>query len=485
MKITDRIEEATIIARKNHITASNIFAIAMADLAMENCTVYQTYILPDEEDLEGKINLLQIQETEKSNIRENGVHYTEVSTIWKMFGHEILDKMSCVNVQKKFEQIDLEFCQILDWNSNISAKKIFEEPESEFLTMAKRDTLTEFFRYFNCNFDEDAYPEDLFKSAYETATKILKIVLHYFINDINNAQNGTNLQRNIDKELEFLKRTLVACFVGEIMTKHEAMNVFYGKEQIDEVRKEIMLGNITLNETVDLDYLKLNYVNELSLEEIWECASDNFLDGLENKEKVDENISSYFNQCDLKETAKRYKKLPHNLLDIWDIVKYSVYFDDEEQNMEVVEIVNAIFIRKLYHTISKYNLISQIEDGIEKSVDGIMEVPCFVYWHPIFFKSKNSKSKGIKFSICNLPDGKWCAQAIPSELGSKTVRFSIPESFSFKITKEKGQKDDVWITSNNSILAELKEDLLLVLDTLLNGSLEVYKYQVDSSEKDE
>ena len=92
-------------------------------------------------------------------------------------------------------------------------------------------------------------------------------------------------------------------------------------------------------------------------------------------------------------------------------------------------IADMVFENMLANAVSKAKAQSLVDEGIENSQNGIMNLERFVPWQEYIFSSKNPKAKEILFVVFPSNRGGFNCQCVPDSLGGFGQRNPLPEAW--------------------------------------------------------
>lgn len=92
-------------------------------------------------------------------------------------------------------------------------------------------------------------------------------------------------------------------------------------------------------------------------------------------------------------------------------------------------IADMVFENMLANAVSKAKAQSLVDEGIENSQNGIMNLERFVPWQEYIFSSENPKAKEILFVVFPSNRGGFNCQCVPDSLGGFGQRNPLPEAW--------------------------------------------------------
>ena len=109
-------------------------------------------------------------------------------------------------------------------------------------------------------------------------------------------------------------------------------------------------------------------------------------------------------------------------------------WDEEDLNADeafeyACELADTVFTNILVNAISKANAQTLVDEAIEKSENGIMNLERFVPWQEFLFASELPKSEEILFVVFPSNRGGINCQCVPDSLGGFGQRKPLPEEW--------------------------------------------------------
>ena len=108
-------------------------------------------------------------------------------------------------------------------------------------------------------------------------------------------------------------------------------------------------------------------------------------------------------------------------------------WDDEEDADRAFEkacaLADMVFENMLSNAVSKAKAQSLVDEGIDNSQNGIMNLERFVPWQEYIFSSENPKAKEILFVVFPSNRGGFNCQCVPDSLGGFGQRNPLPEAW--------------------------------------------------------
>lgn len=103
--------------------------------------------------------------------------------------------------------------------------------------------------------------------------------------------------------------------------------------------------------------------------------------------------------------------------------------DADEAFEKACELADTVFENILTNAVSKANAQQLVDEAIEKSEDGIMNLERFVPWQEFLFASELPKSEEILFVVFPSNRGGFNCQCVPDSLGGFGQRKPLPQEW--------------------------------------------------------
>lgn len=104
-------------------------------------------------------------------------------------------------------------------------------------------------------------------------------------------------------------------------------------------------------------------------------------------------------------------------------------WDADEAFEKACELADTVFENILTNAVSKAKAQTLVDEAIEKSENGIMNLERFVPWQEFLFTSEVPKSKEILFVVFPSNRGGFNCQCVPDSLGGFGQRKPLPEEW--------------------------------------------------------
>lgn len=128
------------------------------------------------------------------------------------------------------------------------------------------------------------------------------------------------------------------------------------------------------------------------------------------------------------------EKVPNekfHIVSVSDIIEaFNPNWDDDisenEAFLKAVETATIIFDNAIRNVVSQSKIVSQVENAIEATTNGIMVIDQPFEWEYALFNSSNPKAAEIMYVVSPSSRGGYKVKAVPTELGSFKPRKPFP-----------------------------------------------------------
>ncbi len=159
-------------------------------------------------------------------------------------------------------------------------------------------------------------------------------------------------------------------------------------------------------------------LNEADLDYVWKMIDEDLI------EFIDSNDNG---QLETPSTTFKYvhiSKIIGSFNPFWN-----EDIDQDDEFYEALKLADIIFDRVVKSNIAKYKAKSIVDEAIENSEDGVMELSKCVPWKEFVLNSKNEKAKSINFIVYPSTRGGYSIYAVPIAINSFSNRKNFPEAW--------------------------------------------------------